>query len=47
MGNADEPILFKWAHIEFVGGDTFDSSAVSAKPCGFIFLREGAADSVA
>ena len=46
MGNADEPILFKCAHIEFVGGDTFDSIAVSAKPCGFIFLRGGAANSV-
>jgi hypothetical protein len=39
MGNADEPILFKCAHIEFVGGDTFDGSAVSAKPRDFIFLR--------
>ena len=47
MGNADETILFKCAHIEFVGGDTFDSSAVSAKPRGFIFLRGGVADSVA
>jgi hypothetical protein len=47
MGNAYEPILFKCAHIEFVGGDAFDGSAVRAKPRDFIFLRGGAANNVA
>jgi hypothetical protein len=35
------------AVIEFVGSDTFDNSAVSVKPRGFIFLRGGGANSVA
>jgi hypothetical protein len=47
MGNADEPILFKCAHIEFVGGNSFDRTAVGAKPRSFIFLRWGAANGVA
>jgi hypothetical protein len=47
MGNADEPIFFKCAHIEFVRGDSFDRTAVGAKPRSFIFLRWGAANGVA
>ena len=47
MGNADEPIFFKCAHIEFVRGDSFDRTAVGAKPRCFIFLRWGAANGVA
>jgi hypothetical protein len=47
MGNADEPIFFKCAHIEFVSGDSFDRTAVGAKPRSFIFLRWGTANGVA
>ena len=44
MGNADEPIFFKCAHIEFVGGDSFDRTAIGAKPLSFLFSRWGAAN---
>jgi len=46
MGNADEPIFFKCAHIEFVGGDSLDGTAIGTKPRSFIFLSWGAANGV-